>query len=388
MEYFDVPVLVGAPEVTMKVIHVITGLKDGGAEGALYRLICSDKINTHIVISLTDRGKYGSLIEEIGCDVFYLNMKLKSLPFGCFLFLIKLLKNNNPDVVQTWMYHADLIGGIAAKLAGIKKIFWGVRHSNLDKNKTSLKTQIIARSCSWFSYIVPEKIVCCASRAVVTHLSVGYKDNFTVIPNGYELKEVSEADTFRGDGATLNIPDGTPIIGMVARYNYQKDHSNLIKALSILNNKGSNFYCVLVGEDMDESNSIILDEIQNRGLNDKVSLLGQRNDIPNIMSSLDLHILSSSSGEAFPNVVAEAMLYKTPCIVTDVGDAAFIVDKFGWVVNPGDAQLLASSIEEALKERELNSKAWQARIHAGQARIMNNFSMEAMVKNYHEVWGI
>ena len=388
MEYSNVPGLAGASEVTvMKIIHIISGLKDGGAEGALYRLICTDRDNVHIVISLTDQGKYGSLIEKSGCDVFCLNMKTKVSPFGSFYLLIRLLKKHKPDVVQTWMYHADLIGGVAARLAGVKKIFWGIRHSDFDKSQTSLKTRMVARVCSWFSYIIPDKIVCCANKALKPHLEIGYKNKFVVIPNGYEYKKINNDLSFKMsliEGYERN--DSIPLIGMVGRYNYQKDHSNLIKALSILKGKGVRFYCVLVGEGIDSSNLILQKDISDRKLNDDIFLLGQRNDIPDVMSALDLHILSSSSGEAFPNVVAEAMLYNTPCVVTDVGDAAFIVDKFGWVVKPKDPQLLADSIEIALNEREFHSLAWRSRKQACHDRIVDCFSLEAMATKYREVW--
>ena len=388
MEYSNVTGLAGASEnITMKILHIISGLKDGGAEGALYRLISTDTDNTHIVISLTDQGKYGNLIEKSGCDVFCLDMKRKLAPFGSFYQLIRLLRKHKPDVVQTWMYHADLIGGIAARLVGIKRIFWGIRQSNFDKNQTSLRTRVVARACSWFSYIVPHKIVCCANKALKPHLEIGYKNNFVVIPNGYEYKRVNINPAFKVSlFEDCDLNDNIPLIGMVGRYHYQKDHSNLIKALSILKEKGVSFYCVLVGEGVDSSNLLLQKDISDRELDDVIFLLGQRNDIPDVMSVLDLHILSSSSGEAFPNVVAEAMLYNTPCVVTDIGDAAFIVDKFGWVVKPKNSHLLAGAIEMALNERELHPVAWRSRKQACHDRIVDYFSLEAMATKYREVW--
>jgi Glycosyltransferase len=121
-------------------------------------------------------------------------------------------------------------------------------------------------------------------------------------------------------------------------------------------------------------------------LEDNISLLGQRTDIATIMNSLDVHILSSSFGEGFPNVVAEAMACGTPCITTDVGDAAIIVGDTGWVVPPKDSQALANAMLEAMEEKQNNPQAWKARKQACRERIVNNFSIEKMVDSYHQVW--
>src|SRR5690625_4423932 len=100
----------------MKVVHIITGLNDGGAEGVLYRLCTNDKKYTHTVISLLDMGKYGPLLEEHGIKVYCLNMKRGKITLSDLSRLYRKLKKNQPDIVQTWMYHGDLIGGIVSRV--------------------------------------------------------------------------------------------------------------------------------------------------------------------------------------------------------------------------------------------------------------------------------
>ncbi|MPX98375.1 glycosyltransferase, partial [Salinivibrio sp. VYel6] len=112
---------------------------------------------------------------------------------------------------------------------------------------------------------------------------------------------------------------------------------------------------------------------------------GRRDDITAVMNGFDIFVLSSAS-EAFPNVLSEAMACGTPCVTTDVGDAAIIVGDTGWVVPPKNPQALAKAILEAMEERQNNPQAWQARKRACRERIVNNFSIEKMVDSYHRVW--
>jgi len=171
---------------------------------------------------------------------------------------------------------------------------------------------------------------------------------------------------------------------MVGRFDPLKDHRNLFEALSILKKKEINFRCILVGRDVNYENDKISGWIKEFGLSNDIVLLGQRSDIPEVMAALDIHILSSSS-EAFPNVVAEAMISGTPCVTTDVGDAALIVGETGWVVPPSDTNALASGIADAL-EAFKNKKEWEQRCQLAQRRIRDNFSLEKMISRYRNLW--
>jgi hypothetical protein len=122
----------------MKIIHIITRLGDGGAEHTLFKICKYDKNNKHIVISLKGPGKYFKLLKKLGIKVYCLNLNFFSI--YKFFFLIKLLRSLKPDLVQTWLVHADFIGSIAARLAGIKNIIWNIRYSNLKLRKAKITT--------------------------------------------------------------------------------------------------------------------------------------------------------------------------------------------------------------------------------------------------------
>lgn len=370
----------------MRVLHIITGLGDGGAQSVLFRLCSNDRAYRHIVISMTDAGKYGPLFAECGIEVFALQMKKGAFPFGSAFRLARLLRRLKPDVIQTWMYHADFFGGLVARLSGFHSIVWGIRHSNLEPGKSSNLTFLIARLSALVSGWMPTRIVVCARRAMDIHEGLGYcKRKMRFIPNGFDLNKFKPVANSRKalSDVTRSVAD-KPLIATIGRYDPQKDHANLLEALAILSSRRVAIQCLLVGTAVDFDNDELARLIQYHELGDSVILMGAREDIPVILSAIDLHVLPSAYGEGFPNVVAESMACQTPTVVTDVGDSAYIVGETGWVVPPSDAAALAEAIQIALAE--LNTPAWQQRCEAARARIEEKFSIEHMIAGYHQTW--
>ena len=245
--------------------------------------------------------------------------------------------------------------------------------------------QACGRLCAWVSGWLPSVIVSCSERAAHVHEKLGYSGGkFVIIPNGYDVSKFSPQP---GARSALHkewvVPHGAPVIGAVARWDPQKDHANLLSALALLAGRGVNFRCMLVGPGLERANVDLWTLIAENRLEDKVALLGSRNDIPAVMSALDLLVLSSYA-EAFPNVVAEAMACGTPCVVTDVGDAALIVGNTGWVSRPRIPPALALSIETALAA--VQSAQRDAISQACRQRIVETFGLERMASAYRSVW--
>jgi glycosyltransferase involved in cell wall biosynthesis len=372
----------------MQVLHIITDFNDGGAQAVLYRFITADRQNTHQVISLMDIGWYGERSIESGFRVHSLNMPKGKLTFNGLTKLYKLIKEIDPDLIQTWMYHSDLIGSTIARFAGKKAIVWGIHNSNLDPAKTALTTRLIARACATISGIVPQKIISCSNDGVKIHSELGYQSQkMVVVPNGYDISEFSPKPDLRTVlRHQLQIAKDTTLIGTIARWNPQKDHPNLIAALGQLQTRSqSPWHYLLVGSFLDKDNQELVSLLQKYGVANRVTLLGIRSDIAAVMNALDLHVLPSAYGEAFPNVVSEAMACGTPCIVTDVGDAGLIVGDAGWVVPPRDPEQLATAMLTAINEK-LNATAWQTRQAICRERIEANFNLQIMIEKYHAVW--
>ena len=373
----------------MKVLHIITGLGNGGAEGVLYRLCINDKEYKHIIISLTDLGFYGQLLINKGIVVHQINLSLRNLIPKSFHFFRK-LKDIKPDVIQTWMYHADLFGGLIARLGGFKNIFWNIRHTNLSIGESNFFTILIFKISSLLSFIIPKKIICCADKSLEVHNKNGYDfSRMIVVPNGYNTSVYSPNKALRlQTRLDLDLSKKHVVLGMIGRFHPQKNHLGLIKTLSIVKNSFDEFKFILVGRDLNSSNSKLNNEIKNHNLESNILMLDQRSDIPAIMNALDINVLSSSGGEGFPNVLPEAMSCSVPCVTTDVGDAAKIVGSTGWVVPPNDNDALAKTILVAINEFKNNSKSWALRKENCRKRIVDNYSLAKMIKNYHTVWKI
>ena len=372
----------------MRVLHIITDFHDGGAQAVLYRFITADRGNEHQVISLMNIGWYGERISKLGIEVHSLDMPESRLTLDGLIKLYQLIREIDPDVIQTWMYHSDLIGSLIARLAGKKVVIWGIHNSNLDPAKTAMTTRLVARACAMLSGTIPRKIISCSEEGVRVHTALGYRRRkMVVVANGYDISEFSPNSNSRTDlRSQWNIAADTTLFGMVARWNPQKDHANLIAALADLKDRAiAPWHCVLIGSHLADDNQILMTLLEQHGVKEHVSLLGIRNDIPAVMNALDLHVLSSAYGEAFPNVVAEAMSCGTPCVVTSVGDAALIVGDTGWVVPSSDALQLAKAMTEAVRDRA-DLTSWAQRQAMCRSRIQDNFNLQIMVDKYHHVW--
>lgn len=371
----------------MKIVHIITGLNTGGAEVMLRELLRhspSSQFDSQ-VISLSDVGPIGESIRQLGFKVSALGMK-PQLPDPSALWrLSRRLKRMRPDVVQTWLYHGDLIGGLAARMAGRRAIAWGIHISQLDAPQSKKSTLATVKAGALLSRSVPRRIVCCAQSALELHAQIGYDaSKMQVIPNGFDLDEFKPDEAARESVRDeLGLPLETPLVGLIGRFHPQKDHENFIRAGQILAQENERAHFVLVGAGSEWSNAQLANSIEDANLKSRFHPLGRRDDIARLSASLDVLALSSAYGEAFPLVVGQAMACEIPCAVTDVGDSADLVGDTGRVVPPRDPGALAHAIGELL------SLPLDERKRLGEAarrRIEERFSIQSVAARYHELW--
>lgn len=370
----------------MHILHVIVGLNVGGAELMLKRLIESQLGEgrlSHSVVSLTDIGSVGPALQAKGVEVRSLNGKGWLNAPLLFFKLFRVILETKPDIVQTWMYHADLLGGLAARLAGVRRVIWGIRTTDLTKNgkKTTIGIQKI---CAALSRYVPTAIVCAAEASRRAHAAAGYDaTKMTVIPNGFDLSSLycspEERELVR---AACGISATDIVIGSLGRFNPVKDHGNFIAAAALLLKKYPNLKFLLVGRDIDGDNLALTEDISATGKPNNFFLLGERRDVASCLNAMDIFCLHSRT-EGFPNVLGEAMAIGLPCVSTDVGDAAYLLDGCGVVVRAEDPQALMEGIDELLERGAAQRAALGG---MARSRIEADFSMTKAAERFMNLY--
>ena len=369
---------------SMKIVHVITGLNIGGAEVTMIKLIKQlHNENTHFVINLNKPGVLNRELNALNVEVFNLCIN-PVLPNPIkMLSLISHLKKIQPDIIQTWMVHADFIGGVAGKVIGVP-VVWNLRHTKVNSSSKAYKTRLLVIVCALLSKIIPSLIISNSKSGKQFHVEKGYSlEKIEVIPNGFDVDlfkpDVSSREKMRGE---LGIRSDITVIGLIGRYNELKDHDNFIQAASLIDKKDKNIKYLLCGKDINLKNVELMKTISNSGLIKKFIILEQRNDIPEIMNALDV-LVSSSKSEGFPNTVGEAMSCGIPCVVTDVGDSAFLIEKAGIVVPAEDPESLAQGCINLLSmtsENKIKLKEY------ARERILEYFNIRDIALKYYSLY--
>jgi glycosyltransferase involved in cell wall biosynthesis len=370
-----------------KILHLTTGLGMGGAEKMLYNLL--SKTNRHqfepIVLSLIDRGVWGDRISALDIPVHTLEMKSSKPTLAEIWRLFSVVHQLQPDLIQGWMYHGNLAAQIT-KISHFKSvpIIWNIRHSiyslTYEKATTAAVIKVLA-SLSSFS----EKIIYNSHIGASQHKQLGYAAAKTkVIPNGFDTELFIPSMQSRNQlRAELGLPENTFLIGRISRYHPMKDFANFLQAAAFLLKEHPDVHFVLAGSEVNFENQDLSKIINDLKIVKHIHLLGERQDIPRLTAALDIASTSSSFGEAFPNVIGEAMSCGVTCAVTDVGDSAFIVGETGKVVPPKDHIALANAWKELINIGVEGRKPLGA---SARKRIVDNFSLESVVAQYEDLY--
>ena len=370
----------------MKILHLITDLNIGGAENSLYRLLSGmdrERFDSRVV-SLIPVGRVGEKIQSLGIRVESLGMYPGRLSLTGAWRLISILRRDRPMILQTWLYHADLLGILAAQAVRLPVVVWNIRNSEMDLSQYRRLSGLVVRACAWLSGW-PQVVVSNSHAGLDFHIRFGYHPpRWVIIPNGIDTRVFKpDREAYHGLRQELGLPPETVLIGQVARYDPMKNQLVFLKAAGELNRSGSQVHFVMIGEGITEENAILVDEVHRQGLAGRVHMLGRQDDIGRYESALDVLTSASSFGEGFPNVVAEAMSCAVPCVVTDVGDSAYLVGDTGLVVPPGDPQVLVEAWKRLLSGGEKVRRDLGA---AARRRIETQFSLERTIFAYQDLY--
>jgi glycosyltransferase involved in cell wall biosynthesis len=375
----------------LRVTFVVTALEIGGAEMMLLKLL-----------SRIDRRRFDPCVVVLNGGAAPLAPAFRSLAIPCDLLewkparlgdalrgmkqLARVLRARRPDVVQGWMYHANVAATlVSAFMRGRPPVLWNVRASLMDRRIEKKLTLFLIRLGGALSSS-PARIINNSTASALEHERLmGYRaDKRVILPNGFDVTLFRPSAEARcALRRSLGIADGARVVGMVARYHPMKDHAAFIKAAGLVARNHPDVHFVLAGRDVVPENEALVSTAREAGIADRVHLLGPRGDVHAIVPGFDIQVSSSSSGEGFPNVIGEAMSCGVPCVVTDVGDSAAVVGDTGIVVPPRDTGALAAGV---LRLLALDAAALADLGRRARERTIEHYSLDAVVCRYQELF--
>jgi len=347
----------------------------------------------HVVVSLGDEGTIGPRIAALGVPVHCLGLRRNAPnPFRA-LSILPLARRIDPQLIQGWMYHGNLMASMAAlalrrsarrNVPGQKPlVLWNIRQTIYDLRRERWLTAKLIREGARLSS-GPAAIIYNSQTSASQHEELGYRaEKRVVIPNGFDCQVLRPDEAARkAVREELGITDDTVLVGLVARYHPMKDHVAFIKAAARVAQSNPQTMFVLAGAGVSSKQPELAEAIQQNKLGDRVILLGERPDIPRLNNAFDI-ACSASWNEAFSNSIGEAMACGVPCAVTDVGDSAYIVVDSGFVAPPRAPEALANAIGRLVEigqsgRQQLGVKARQ--------RIETEFSLPAIVQRYEDLY--
>ena len=379
----------------MKIVHIINSLKKGGAEGNLYRLCkfhkkkYKDKVKI-IIITLINNGFYESELKKIGISIYSLNFNenYKSLNIiKKILKFRKLIKNQSPDIIQSWMYHANFLTLFIQKKF-YDKLFWNIRHSELNFKISKKLTIFLSIICGIFSKLIPKKIIYCSERSIKFHENnhFYFKNKSILIYNGCNEKNYYSSKYLRSSFRKKNKIKKTDIIlGYAGRYAKQKNIPSLLYAFSKIKKNYDNIYLYMVGKNINFKNKKLLSQVKNQKIKNRLFFLNEQKSLLKFYNGIDLLILPSLS-ESFPNVIPESMLCSTPVLSTNTGCSKTIIGKYGFIITKNSKQTISSKLDKVIKDYVYKKKEWALLKKNSRIQIKKNFSISKMANRYIQHW--
>jgi glycosyltransferase involved in cell wall biosynthesis len=372
-------------------MHVITGLSTGGAETMLLKLLsASSGSMEHVVVSLGDEGTIGPRIAALGVPVHCLRLQRNAPNPIHALSILRLARRIDPQLIQGWMYHGNLMASMAAlalgKSAPGKKppVLWNIRQTVYDLRRERWLTARLILLGGRLS-ARPAAIIYNSQTSAGQHEELGYRlEKRVIIPNGFDCQALRPDEVARKEvRAELGVSDDIVLVGLVARYHPMKDHAGFLQAAGMLARSHRQARFVLAGTGVSSKQSDLVEAVGQNGLQDHVILLDERSDIPRLNNAFDIACSASAWGEGFSNSIGEAMACGVPCAVTDVGDSAYIVADTGLVSPSRDPRALANAIARLIAMGRAGRQQLGAQ---ARKRVETEFSLPSIVRRYEDLY--
>lgn len=368
-------------------LHIISDLNVGGAEVVLCNLLSAlDRERfAPAVISLMDRGPLRARLEALGIPVYSPRMKSGWPSPAAWRRFLRLVRELKPDLLQGWMYHSNLAATLAQKALRLNApVVWSVHYTLANLPRERRLTAFVIRLGAKFSRRA-NRIIFVSRTSQQQHAALGYDvSRSCVLPNGVNTQEFQPSpEARRAVRSELGLAEDAPLVGHIGRFHPMKDHANFLRAAALTAQQRPDAHFLLAGRRVDGQNTDLRQIIGELNLTGRAHLLGERHDVPRLAAALDVFALSSAYGESFPNIIGEAMACGVPCVVTDVGDAAWIVGETGASIQPQDPAALAA---KCLFYLNLPAPQRAAAGLAARRRVCELFALDSVTRQYAQLY--
>lgn len=361
-----------------RISFLITELDHGGAERALVRIVTGldRSLWNPRVISLSDRGPLAEPLEAARIPVTAIGAGRVRSPAGLWratVGLTRCLKEQQPAVLQTFLFHANIAGRFAARRAQVPAVVSGIRVAE-KRGRWRLNVD------RWTEHLVNHHVCVSQSVADFSIRESGLSESkVVVIPNGVDVQRFAAAEPV--DLSQFGIPkDGATILS-VGRLDEQKNPLGLLRSFAAIAQRHPQAHLLFVGHGMDEA--ALGAEVVGLGLHSRVHLAGWQADVPGLMRACDLFVLASK-WEGMPNVLLEAGAAGIPVISTRVEGAEEIITsgESGVLVGISQQEELATAIDDCLTAPE----AAKERAIRLQQFVSEQFTWGSVVDSYSKLY--
>lgn len=353
----------------MKILQVVNSLDTGGAQTLIEFLVSSDQKNKHIIVVLLGRESMSQRIEAVA-DVTYFNLKKNFSSFFVGSWkLFRLVNKERPDLIHSHLMQSDIVSIFVSKLTGIGNV--STVHTTGFTSEDSMQSRLLSKVMPSLSKARAMSVACSKS-AMKYMLDSGYsKERISLVLNS--TSAISSVERNHESYTFLCL----------SRFHPMKDHRNLLLAWKELCAVNAKAVLALAGSGITEENTELCKLISELGLKSRVSLLGPRNDVQNLLSKTKFLVISSRWGEALPMAGLEALANGVPVITTDVGDCKELVVDPSFLVEPGNSKQLAI---ELLKCANMSRATYEDYRGRSISLFQKNYSPDQTLESYQKIY--
>lgn len=377
------------PDSRPTLLHFIYGIGGGGAETMMRNLVRSlDRTQWRIVVVAMQAKAWPEAEQELRqtCDSLQVLDETSLTSRRTLGKLKRLLRAERPAVIQTWMHHADLVGGLMARWVGIQNIVWGIHCREITRSpgESRFKSRMLRLLLPLAARWVPSRIVSCSQAALADHVSLGYPHRkMHWITNGIDTLRFHPDPAARQElRQKLGLTPETPLLGFVGRFHEMKNLPLLLQAFALLQTRLPSAHLLLCGIERSdlapECGALVSAQPEPQHLH----FLPFQTSPEKLYPALDLFTLSSRT-EACPMTILEAMACGIPCVTTQVGDCSALIADTGLTVPPANPAALSAAWQQLLTEDEA---ARTARRHAAHQHALSHFAIAHTAAAYNQLY--